>query len=578
MASRYLARSDQLQPGPSLLNMSDLRTPSPVDQLADAYLDAHAALHPIEATYQGISGHDGELPELSPQWLESMSQLRQDTLAGLVTAAPVDSTDRVTIAALRDELELAEEIHAAGYALSNLNNIASPVQTVRDVFDLMPTATEDDWATVSRRLRAVPTALAGYTESLRLAASRGDVRAERQVLAAATQCAKNIGPEGFFATFVGSANGSLPASLRADLDGAAEAASTAYVALGEFLRDELLPQAPPADPVGRDAYALFSRSFLGARVDLDETYAWGQEELARITADMQATAERILPGSTVREAMAHLNADPARKLDGTDALQAWMQEKSDAAVEALAGTHFDIPDAIRRLDCRIAPTQTGGIYYTQPSEDLVTRPGQMWWSVPAGVTQFSTWGELTTVYHEGVPGHHLQIAQTVYRSALLNRWRRIGSWISGHGEGWALYAERLMADLGYLDDPGDYLGMLDAQSMRAARVVLDVGIHCGFDAPAEVGGGAWNYDKAWEFFTAHCARDDAFLRFELERYLGWPGQAPSYKIGERLWLQLRDDARARTPDFDLKTFHRDALDIGSVGLDVLRATVLGELD
>ena len=119
------------------------------------------------------------------------------------------------------------------------------------------------------------------------------------------------------------------------------------------------------------------------------------------------------------------------------------------------------------------------MYYTGPSEDLVTRPGRMWWSVPEGDTEFGTWRELSTVYHEGVPGHHLQIAQTVYRKEILNRWMRVAAWVSGHGEGWALYAERLMADLGFLDDPADYLGMLDGQSLRAARVVLDIGIHCG---------------------------------------------------------------------------------------------------
>jgi uncharacterized protein (DUF885 family) len=203
----------------------------------------------------------------------------------------------------------------------------------------------------------------------------------------------------------------------------------------------------------------------------------------------------------------------------------------------------------------------------------------MWWSVPHGVTEFATWKELSTVYHEGVPGHHLQIAQTVYRSDLLNRWRRLASWISGHGEGWALYAERLMADLGFLDEPGDYMGMLDSQSFRAARVVLDIGIHCGFEAPAEVGGGGWTYAKAWDFLSAHVASAEGFRRFELDRYLGWPGQAPSYKIGERMWLQLREDARAKAgDDFDLKAFHRAALDVGSIGLDVLRSAVLGEFD
>jgi uncharacterized protein (DUF885 family) len=202
----------------------------------------------------------------------------------------------------------------------------------------------------------------------------------------------------------------------------------------------------------------------------------------------------------------------------------------------------------------------------------------MWWSVPAGVTEFSTWRELTTVYHEGVPGHHLQVAQAVECRHLLNRWRRLASWVSGHGEGWALYAEWLMADLGYMDDPGNRLGLLDGQSLRAARVVIDIGVHCELPAPAEVGGGAWTYDKAWQFLSGHANMGTEFLRYELERYLGWPGQAPSYKIGERLWLQLREETRAREgANFDLKAFHRRALDLGGLGLDILRQAVLDEL-
>ena len=201
----------------------------------------------------------------------------------------------------------------------------------------------------------------------------------------------------------------------------------------------------------------------------------------------------------------------------------------------------------------------------------------MWWSVPKGVTEFATWRELTTVYHEGVPGHHLQVAPDRLPLASCSTAGAASSrWVSGHGEGWALYAERLMADLGYLDDPGNRLGMLDGQSLRAARVVLDIGVHCGFEAPAEVGGGDWTYDKAWQFLSAHANMAEGFLRFELDRYLGWPGQAPSYKIGERIWLQLRDEVRAREGDaFDIKAFHRRALDIGGVGLDTLRAAVLG---
>jgi uncharacterized protein (DUF885 family) len=563
--------------------MAQTRTRTPVDAVADTHLDDLAALDPMFATYVGIRGYDHELPDLTPDWLAARSELRRRTLAALGDAVPTDANDRITAAALREELGVAEELRELGTEESDLKNIASPVQTIRDIFDLTPTRTVENWATIATRLGAVPKAVHGYMASLRLAASRGEVRARRQVETCVRHCADNVGPDGFFALFARGAapagGGELPASVRADLEHNAVLAADAYDELAAFLREELLPQAPTRDAMGRERYALFSRAFLGARIDLEETYAWGQEELARITALMAETAGRIKPGATAREAMDHLDSDPARKLPSTDALQSWMQGTSDAAVAALADTHFDIPEPIRTLECRIAPTHQGGIYYTGPSEDLVTRPGRMWWSVPHGVTEFATWKELSTVYHEGVPGHHLQIAQTVYRSNVLNRWRRLASWVSGHGEGWALYAERLMADLGFLDEPGDYMGMLDSQSFRAARVVLDIGIHCGFDAPAEVGGGGWTYPKAWDFLSAHVASAEGFRRFELDRYLGWPGQAPSYKIGERMWLQLRDDARAKAGgDFDLKAFHRAALDVGSIGLDVLRSAVLGEFD
>jgi uncharacterized protein (DUF885 family) len=251
-----------------------------------------------------------------------------------------------------------------------------------------------------------------------------------------------------------------------------------------------------------------------------------------------------------------------------------MQQLSDKALADLGDEHFDIPAPVRTLRCRIAPSSSGAVYYTPPSEDF-SRPGEMWWSVPAGVTSFSTWRETSTIYHEGVPGHHLQCGQTHYRSDRLNRWRRLGSWVSGHGEGWALYAERLMEELGYLRDDGDLMGMLDAHALRAARVVVDIGVHCGLDAPEEVGGRTWDADKAWTFLRRHTRSPDTTLRFELERYLGWPGQAISYKVGERAWLDLREQVRAREGDaFDLRAFHRRALDLGSVGLDVLHSALL----
>ncbi|SDS72492.1 Uncharacterized conserved protein, DUF885 familyt [Paraoerskovia marina] len=559
------------------------RTPTPVDTIAERHVRRVAELDPIAATAMGLPGHDDRLTDLSPDGLAQRAQATRTTLRELDAVAPVDDTDRVTLAAMRERLGLELELHEAGEDLRELNNIESPLQRVRDIFDLQPTASVEDWEAVRSRLEAVPEALGGYARSLREAAARGDVAAHRQVVVAAGQARELAGPDSFFRSFVAGSERVLDDSgacqlLRGDLDHAARTAAEAYGELAEVLETELAPQAPLPDAVGRERYSLWSRWFLGARVDLDETYAWGVAELDRVIAEQEATAREVAgPQASIADAVALLDADPDRRLVGTEALRRWMQETSDAAIDALDGVHFDIPEAVRTLECRIAPTQTGGIYYTPPSDDF-SRPGQMWWSVPPDVTEHSTWMERTTVYHEGVPGHHLQCGQAVHDRGSLNSWRRLACWVSGHGEGWALYAERLMADLGHLDDPGDRLGMLDAQRLRAARVVVDLGVHLGLEVPRRWGSGRWDADTAWTFLRENVALPEASLRFELDRYLGWPGQAPSYKIGQRLWERTRDEARAasadRGEDFSLKRFHARALGLGSVGLDVLR-TELG---
>ncbi len=409
--------------------------------------------------------------------------------------------------------------------------------------------------------------MSGYLDSLRAGIAAGNAPAIRQVREVADQARKQGGADSFFLSMAAGAD--VPAALKADLESGARAATEAYAAMTEFLERELAPHAPEADGVGREHYAIASRYFVGAEIDLDETYEWGLEELARMVEEQERIADQILPGATVAKAIQHLDADPAHKLYGTPALQAWMQATSDRAVADLGRTHFDIPEPMRRLECMIAPTQEGGIYYTPPSEDF-ERAGRMWWSVPEGVTEFDTWRELTTVYHEGVPGHHLQCGLAVHNRAELNGWRRF-NWNSGHGEGWALYAERLMSDLGYLDDPANRLGMLDGQRMRAARVVIDLGVHLG--KPKPDGTGTWTGDDVFPFLSQHVNMNEPFIRFESNRYLGWPGQAPSYKVGQRMWEQLRDEWVAANGT-DLKEFHRKALAVGSVGLGTLRQTLL----
>ncbi|TFB18031.1 DUF885 domain-containing protein [Microbacterium sp. 3H14] len=551
------------------------RTPSAIDAVADEWVDTIAVLAPTLGTYIGRDEVNDRFGDLSPAGHEEIAAATRATLDKLSALEPVDAIDEVTKTDLGAELRLDLELHDAKWHLRDLNVIASAAQDVRAAFDLMPTATVQDWDVIATRLAAVPDALRGYVETLRTGIAEGIVPARRQVTEVATQIDRYTADDGFFAAFVANADpeeGQLPASLARTLADNSASARVAYDELRRFLAEELAPAAGDDDAVGRDLYALNSRRFLGATIDLDETYEWGREELARMVEEQTAIANEILPGASVEEAVAHLKADPARKLVGTDALQKWMQETSDRAVAELGVSHFDIPEAIRTLECMIAPTQEGGIYYTGPTDDF-SRPGRMWWSVPEGVTEFDTWRELTTVFHEGVPGHHLQIAQAVYNRAELNSWRRLLAGTSGHAEGWALYAERLMEQLGYLDDPADRLGMLDGQRMRAARVVLDIGVHLG--KPRLDGTGVWDAEYALDFMRQNVNMSDQFVQFEVNRYLGWPGQAPSYKVGQRIWEQVRDGVRAAEGDaFSFKDFHKKALDLGGVGLDTLRSALL----
>ena len=550
------------------------RTPTPIDTIADAWVDTLAEQFPTLATYIGRSEYNDRYGDYSPEGMDRYVAAGRATLGELDAATPVDAIDAVTQEDLSREIRLDIDLHDAKWHLRDLNVIASPVQDIRSALDLMPTETADDWSVVSTRLSAIPAALEGYITTQREGIAQGIVPARRQVVEVVTQITRYTADQGFFATFAAEAapaDGQLPASLARELADNANAARVSYDALAQFLTGELAPAAGEKDAVGRELYALQSRRFLGATIDLDETYDWGVEELARMVAEQETIADQIKSGASVEEAIAFLEEDASHKLHGTDALQRWMQQTSDRAIAELGKTHFDIPEPIRQLQCMIAPTKEGGIYYTGPTDDF-SRPGRMWWSVPEGVEDFDTWRELTTVYHEGVPGHHLQIAQAVYNRAQLNSWRRLLAGTSGHAEGWALYAERLMEQLGYLEDPADRLGMLDGQRMRAARVVLDIGVH--LEKPRPDGAGNWDADYALAFMRRNVNMPDEFVQFEVNRYLGWPGQAPSYKVGQRIWEQIRDDAKAAEGDaFDIKTFHKRALDIGGVGLDTLRSAL-----
>ena len=543
-----------------------------INNIAEQYVERIAELDPVTATEAGIAGHDHEMTDLSSAGFAARADLDRATVAALRESEAATEHEQVARAAMLERLGLAVEQYDAGEVTGDINVIASWVQGVRQVFDMMPVEGEQAQANIAARMAAVPAVYADLQRTYAEAARHGHVSARRQIVETAAQCVDWTAPgKSFYHGLVERTGAS--GALLADLTAAADAARAATAGLGEFLTSELLPLAPERDAVGRDRYALASRAFLGAAIDLHEAYHWGWNEVIRIETEMARVAALVVPGGSLQDAVKALDADPARKITGSDSLRSWMQEFADRTIAELDGTHFDIPEPARRIEAMIAPTADGGIYYTGPSEDW-SRPGRMWWTVPDGVGEFSTWKEITTIYHEGVPGHHLQVSQAVFEKDRLNRWQRLLCWVSGHGEGWALYSERLMEELGYLSDPGVLLGMLDGQLLRAARVVVDLGVHLELTVPADSQwrpGEPWNAELAWEFLRSRVQTDDEMLRFELNRYLGWPGQAPAYKLGERIWLQARDEARQRQgAAFSLKDFHARALALGSLGLDPLR--------
>jgi uncharacterized protein (DUF885 family) len=558
-----------------MVGMSDTKSPLP-REVADRYVDDLIALDPVTGTYLGVKESSSRLPDLSPAGQEAVADLLRTTLERLDEAERQPGADsgieRRCARLLRERLTAELAVHEAGEGLRAVGNLGTVAHSVREVFSVTPNETEEDWAAIAERLRAVPAALEGYRESLALGLERGLYAAPRPTatfVGQLTEWADTGEGRGWFEDFA--AGG--PDALRGELDKAARGATAAVVELRDWLRDVYAPAVQGApNTVGRERYARWSRYYNGTDLDLDEAYAYGWSEFHRILGEMKQEAGKILPGAaTPWEALAHLD-EHGRHVEGVEEVRAWLQGLMDEAIEKLDGTHFELAEPVRKVESCIAPPGSAAApYYTSPSEDF-SRPGRTW--LPTmGATRFPVYDLVSTWYHEGVPGHHLQLAQWTYVAGNLSRYQATIGLVSANAEGWALYAERLMDELGFLTDAEQRLGYLDAQMMRAARVIVDIGMHLELEIPADSPfhpGERWTPELAQEFFGAHSSRPADFVESELTRYLTIPGQAIGYKLGERAWLLGRENARRRHGDaFDLKAWHMAALSQGSLGLDDL---------
>jgi uncharacterized protein (DUF885 family) len=370
----------------------------------------------------------------------------------------------------------------------------------------------------------------------------------------------------------------LDGGLKQELAQAAAAAlrTRVYPAYGRMsaalaaLRPQAATQAAGVErlPDGAAYYAVMLKQFTTTDYSAEKIHALGLAEVARIGAEMDALlrAQGLTQGS-VAERMQALTKDPRFLYPNTDAGR---KQALARYQQILDEVNARMPEFFRtlppiRLKVERVPTSaekgSAAAYYSAAAMDG-SRPGTFFANL-RDTSELPTWGMKTVSYHEGIPGHHFQIsiAQNLKGVPLI----RQQTLYSSYAEGWALYAERLAAEIGmYKDDPWGDLGRLQAEMFRAVRLVVDTGIHAK----------GWSREQAIDYVVQTTGMHAAEVTSEIERYMALPGQACAYKVGQLKILELRDKAKAALGDkFDLKDFHAVVLENGAVPLTLLEKLV-----
>jgi uncharacterized protein (DUF885 family) len=321
-------------------------------------------------------------------------------------------------------------------------------------------------------------------------------------------------------------------------------------------------------PDGPAYYQAMLAQFTTTDYTPEQVHELGLSEVARIDAEMDALLDgQGLEGGTVAERMSALARDPRFLLPNTDAGRNELLERYRHNLDEVAAR---MPQYFRtippeKLEVERVPASaekgSAGAYYNPAAMDG-SRPGTFFANL-RDTSETATWTMKTLAYHEGIPGHHFQIATAHGLKGLpIIRQQPI---YSAYSEGWALYAERLAAEIGlYADDPFGDLGRLQAEMYRAVRLVLDTGLHAK----------GWSREQAIEYMVKTTGLGEAEVTSEVERYMALPGQACAYKVGQLKILELREKARAALGEkFDLKAFHAVVLENGAVPLTVLERLV-----
>ena len=547
--------------------------------LSNQFVEDMVALFPQIGTSIGAPGSDHRWNDYSPDGEDAAVEMARRYRRKF--AEHLDHPDewqRHSARVGHDYQLEVEHDYDLGMRYLSLRHTGGMMDSVRDVFDEMKTSTEEGWENVATRLETVEQPLAGAMATYEEGRRRGIVAARLQVDSTIAQARHLSGEQSKWFGLARSSERTARPEVAERVAKAVDHARGAMAGFADYLESVYAPDATAVNGVGAERYVASADRFLGLEIDPIETYEWGWEEVNRIQQAMVEVARGIDSTASLDEVIQQLETDPAYAVASQQEFAHFIQGIQDCALGQLEGLHFDVAPEIRQVTVNLVPPGSAlGAYYLPPTEDF-SRPGGIWYSF-GDKQQLPLWSEVSTAYHEGFPGHHLQVGTVMTQRENLSRAHRLLIWYSGFGEGWALYTERLMDELGYFEQPHYLLGMLSGQQLRACRVVIDIGSHLGLRIPdsARVAPGEiWDYDAAVETLNRVAGIPTDISHSEVKRYLGWPGQAISYKVGERHILAIREEAeKALGPDFNLKDFHRTLLGWGDVRLDYLQEITAG---